>query len=143
MPSLRQSVFRNPLGSSSLDFDLFWCFSLASNQSQYQHYSSAKECQVTQTNGQRQVYYSLKVYCLLTDHVYVLCRLSLPIFPLLALMVEKLKIHTPVSEQVSMVCEICDASSHGNFMLLCSSLAISYLVSGEKEKRRTSCSRGA
>lgn len=76
-------------------------------------------------------------------HVYMLCRLSLPIFPLLALMVEKLKIHTPVSEQVSMVCEICDASSHGNFMLLCSSLAISYLVSGEKKKRRTNCSRGA
>lgn len=76
-------------------------------------------------------------------HVYMLCRLSLPIFPLLAMLVEKLKIHTPVSEQVSMVCEICDASSHGNFMLLCSSLAISYLVSGEKKKRRTNCSRGA
>lgn len=74
-------------------------------------------------------------------HVYVLCRLSLPIFPLLAMLVEKLKIHTHVSERVSMVCGICDASSHGIFMLLCSSIVIRYLVSGEKEKRRSSCSR--
>jgi len=33
------------------------------------------------------------------DWPLLMCGLSLPIFPLLALMVEKLKIHTPVSEQ--------------------------------------------